>query len=169
MRQTLSIAYNDTLRLDDQRSHIAVQVELVDKTRRAYRDQFNIGQRTLLDLLNTQNEYFDARRSQVNAETDLALAYLRSYAGMGLLLETLGLKRLEPEAAPSENELTSVDQASLCPVAAPADIAFDREALARKAREIVGHPTSFIDGRAGPAGTGAVNGASGGVAGESRR
>ncbi|MDR1936736.1 MAG: TolC family outer membrane protein, partial [Candidatus Accumulibacter sp.] len=101
MRQTLAIAFNDTLRLNDQLSYLATQVELVAKTRTAYRDQFNIGQRTLLDLLNTQNEYFDARRAQVNADADLSLAYLRSYAGMGRLLEVLELKHIELEKAPA--------------------------------------------------------------------
>jgi TolC family type I secretion outer membrane protein len=117
IRQTLSIAYHDTVRLADQLSFLALQVDLVERTRNAYRDQFNIGQRTLLDLLNTQNEFFDARRSQVNADVDLSLAYLRSYAGMGRLLEKLGLKRAEAESAPDEKEMAP---ARSCPVV-PAD------------------------------------------------
>ncbi|MDR1709805.1 MAG: TolC family outer membrane protein, partial [Candidatus Accumulibacter sp.] len=104
IRQTLAIAYNDTVRLKDQLAYLATQVDLVAKTRAAYRDQFNIGQRTLLDLLNTQNEYFDARRAQVNADIDLALAYLRSYAGIGRLLEVLAIKRIDLEDnQPDEN------------------------------------------------------------------
>jgi len=156
MRQTLSIAFNDTLRLNDQLSYIGLQVSLVEKTRTAYRDQFNIGQRTLLDLLNTQNEYFDARRSQVNADVDLSIAYLRSYAGMGRLLETLGLKRVDPDNNPDEKDLTPVDLAQLCPPTAPIDTTLDREALGRKAREMMdGSSNSFIGNRPPPV----VNGA----------
>src|SRR5574343_558816 len=52
-RQTLLIAYNDVLRLKEQSVFHAKQVVLLEKTRNAYRDQFNVGQRTLLDLLDT--------------------------------------------------------------------------------------------------------------------
>ncbi|WP_301102167.1 TolC family outer membrane protein [Propionivibrio sp.] len=154
MRQTLSIAFNDTLRLNDQLSFIGLQVNLVEKTRAAYRDQFNIGQRTLLDLLNTQNEYFDARRSQVNADVDLSIAYLRSYAGMGRLLETLGLKRVDADNSPDDNELTPVDLAQLCPPSIPVDTTLDRAALGRKAREMMeGSSNSFIGNRPAPTDT----------------
>lgn len=148
MRQTLSIAFNDTLRLNDQLSFIGLQVNLVEKTRTAYRDQFNIGQRTLLDLLNTQNEYFDARRSQVNANTDLSIAYLRSYAGMGRLLETLDLKRVDADNTPDRNDMSPVDLAQLCPPTSPLDTTLDREALGRKAREMMeGSSNNFIGNR----------------------
>ena len=148
LRQTLSIAYNETQRLNDQLSYIALQVALVEKTRTAYRDQYNIGQRTLLDLLNTQNEYFDARRSQVNAEADLSIAYLRSYAGMGNLLERLGLKRVDADNAPADDELTPVDQAQMCPPTLPVDTVLDREALNRKAREMLdGKGGNFLGAR----------------------
>lgn len=118
-------------RLKDQISFIGTQVSLVEKARAAYRDQFNIGQRTLLDLLNTQNEYFDARRSQVNADADLSIAYLRSYAVMGRLLETLDLKRIDADNSPDESELTPIDLAQPCPPATPLDTTLDREALER--------------------------------------
>lgn len=144
MRQTLSIAYNESQRLNDQLSYIGLQVNLVEKTRAAYRDQFNIGQRTLLDLLNTQNEFFDARRAQVNADIDLSIAYLRSYAGMGNLLEQLGLKRLEDENGPDEQDLASVDLAQLCPPVSPTDTVLDREALDRKARALIESTASTL-------------------------
>ena len=152
MRQTVSIAFNETVRLNEQRAFIALQVELVEKTRAAYRDQFNIGQRTLLDLLNTQNEYFDARRAQVNADVDLSVAYLRSYAGMGRLLETLGLQRIDPDSTPDENDLALVDLAQLCPATAPLDATLDRQALARKAREMIDGKSGAFIGSRPPAG-----------------
>ena len=153
VRQTLSIAYNETARLKDQLGYIGLQVQLVEKTRTAYRDQFNIGQRTLLDLLNTQNEYFDARRALVNAESDLTLAYLRSYAGTGHLLENLGLKKIDEDnkeagSSPADDELTPIDLAQLCPATTPVDTTLDRQALNRKAREMIESPTgNFIGGR----------------------
>ena len=111
-----------------------------------------IGQRTLLDLLNTQNEYFDARRTQVNADADLGIAYLRSYAGMGRLLETLGLKRIEADQRPDESDLTPVELSEMCPNTTPADTTLDREALQRKVKAMLDDPTSnFIGNRPQPA------------------
>ena len=137
VRQNLAIAYNETLRLNDQLSYIGVQVGLLEKTRAAYRDQFNIGQRSLLDLLNTQNEYFDARRSQVNADADLSIAYLRTYAGMGRLLEKLELKRIEAEETPASEDFATLNANELCPPMAPVGTTLDREALERKARQMI--------------------------------
>lgn len=131
-RQTLLIAYNDVLRLKEQSSRYANQVTLLEKTRDAYRDQFNIGQRTLLDLLDTENELLTARRSAVNADTDLTLAYLRTYAGMGTLLENLGLQRLDTET-PGNKDLAIVDPAQLCPTDPVAVGPIDRDALNAKA------------------------------------
>jgi adhesin transport system outer membrane protein len=131
-RQTLLIAYNDVLRLKEQSVFHAKQVALLEKTRNAYRDQFNVGQRTLLDLLDTENELLAARRSNVNADTDLSLAYLRTYAGMGTLLEVLGLQRLDAET-PDSRDLAQVDPAQLCPNDPIALGQPDRDALNAKA------------------------------------
>lgn len=131
-RQTLLIAYNDALRLKEQSAHHVRQVALLEKTRDAYRDQFNVGQRTLLDLLDTENELLSARRSAVNADSDLSLAYLRTYAGMGTLLEYLGLQRLDAPT-PESSELADVDPSQLCPADPIALDVTDREALDAKA------------------------------------
>lgn len=148
MRQTLSIAYNDIGRLTDQLSYIGIQVELVEKTRDAYRDQFNIGQRSLLDLLDTQNELFNAQRAQVNADADLSLAYLRSYAGMGRLLEQLRLKQVEPEQAPGDDEMTRPQLDQLCPPIAPTASSIDRESLNTRALEAMATTAGLIGGGA---------------------
>lgn len=152
MRQTLSIAYNDIGRLNDQLSFIGIQVSLVEKTRDAYRDQFNIGQRSLLDLLDTQNELFNAQRSQVNADIDLSLAYLRSYTGMGRLLEKLELKQVDPDDAPGEGEMTKPEISQLCPPIAPVASAVDRESLNYRAIEAMNSNAALI-------GTGGAGGA----------
>lgn len=151
MRQTLSIAYNDIGRLNDQLSFIGIQVGLVEKTRDAYRDQFNIGQRSLLDLLDTQNELFNAQLTQVNADVDLTFAYVRSHAGMGRLLEHLGIKRIEPDEAPAADEMTRPALAELCPPLAPGASAINREALDRRALEAMnGSPGLIGSGATAP-------------------
>ena len=133
-RQTLLIAYNDVQRLREQTAFLATQVSLLTKTRDAYRDQYNIGQRSLLDLLDTENELLSARRAAVNADTDLSLAYLRTHAGMGTLLETLGLQRLD-NTAPGADERANVDASQLCPAEPVAVLPPNRDALNAKAME----------------------------------
>lgn len=55
------------------------------RTRDAYSKQFAIGQRTLLDLLDTENELFEARRERVRAEFDRLGAQYRIQALSGNL------------------------------------------------------------------------------------
>ena len=143
-RQTLAIAYNDVGRLREQAAALATQVSLLEKTRDAYRDQFNVGQRTLLDLLDTENELLSARRNAVNADSDLSLAYLRTYAGMGTLLEHLGLQKLDAPT-PDAKELAQVNPADLCPNETAGVSMPDREALnARAMAQLQVKPAPFV-------------------------
>ncbi|MBN8474542.1 TolC family outer membrane protein [Sulfuritalea sp.] len=133
IRQTLSIAYNEVHRLQAQRSSIDHQVTAIEKTRDAYKAQFNIGQRSLLDLLDTENELLTARRTAVNADVDIDLAYLRTQAGIGRLLEFLGLKRIDEQEAPDSGELAPIVESDICPPAAPKGYLVDIEALTARA------------------------------------
>lgn len=58
---------------------------------KAYRDQFNLDRRTLLDVLDSQNEYFVSRSSAINAEFLEMFAVFRLLALKGDLLKTLGV------------------------------------------------------------------------------
>lgn len=135
-RQTLLIAYNDVQRLRDQKGYLANQVKLLERTLAAYRDQFNIGQRTLLDLLDTENELLSARRNLVSAEADYQLGILRTHAGMGSLLQALGLQKLEVED-PAAAELATVDAAQLCPADVVTLPATERSALDARAKAML--------------------------------
>ena len=66
-------------------------VNSAEATKQAYIEQFNIGRRTLLDLLNTENEVVDAKRNLIRAESNKKLAELRVYNSMGMLLPKLGV------------------------------------------------------------------------------
>jgi adhesin transport system outer membrane protein len=140
IRQTLSIAYNDVQRLKAQLSNLDLQVSSIEKTRDAYKAQFNIGQRSLLDLLDTENELLNARRTSVNADVDLALAYLRTQAGIGRLLEFLGLKRIEEQETPDAHELATIVEAEICPAQAPTNYLVDLQALTARALAMLDPP-----------------------------
>lgn len=95
VRQTAGIAYNDTRRLQEQLQALDRNVLSIEKARDAYRQQFDIGQRSLLDLLNAENELYTARRAYANAQFDLEVARLRSLATMQRLTTQLGLSRAD--------------------------------------------------------------------------
>jgi len=65
--------------------------EAAETTKSAYSKQFNIGKRTLLDLLNTETEVVEAKRALVNASYDKLYARSRIFNSMGNFLESLGL------------------------------------------------------------------------------
>lgn len=116
LRQTLAIAYNDMEKLKDQLVFLNEHQLAAGKAREAYRDQFDIGQRTLLDLLDTENEYFEARRAYVHATYDYALSHGRTLAAMGRLLTALGVSRENmPTPAEAGQDREKIDPDSICP------------------------------------------------------
>ena len=62
------------------------------QTKEAYVKQFDLGRRTLLDLLNTENEMISARQSLVTARFDLLFNEYRLFHAMGELLTVVGFK-----------------------------------------------------------------------------
>lgn len=132
-RQTTVVAYNDILRLKEQMVYRDQHQLSIEKAREAYRKQFDIGQRTLLDLLDTENEYFQARRTYTNTERDMYNAYARTYAAQGGLLKRLGVTRAElPEMARE----AYMDKENVCKAMAPVMTIVDKEALLANAKPL---------------------------------
>lgn len=75
------------------------RVLAADQVVAAYRQQFQLGQRTLLDVLDVENELFQARVSLVTGEFDLRVASYQILATMGTLGPTLGVVAAEEEMA----------------------------------------------------------------------
>lgn len=138
VRQTLAIAYNDTRKLTEQLTYLDQHQLSIEKARDAYRKQFDIGQRTLLDLLDTENELFQAKRSYANAEYDLMAAYARTHAGMGTLYGALGLTRQQPGVLPDlGDQHDTADAIENCPPEAPQLYVIDKGLLNARAQELV--------------------------------
>lgn len=87
--QTVAVAWSDLQTLREQLASLDQHVQSMSKVREAYRQQFQLGQRTLLDLLDTENELFQARRALTNGRHDLELAAIRVLAPRGQLLNAL--------------------------------------------------------------------------------
>lgn len=96
------LSWNDYLtaqtRLDLLRQHATS----ANAARRAYLKQFNIGQRTLLDLLDTENERFVAESDYIDGKYRVMYANYRIVASEGRLLNTLGVT--PPDVGGSEKD-----------------------------------------------------------------
>ncbi|RFF26507.1 MULTISPECIES: TolC family outer membrane protein [unclassified Wenzhouxiangella] len=116
IRQEVQIAFNDLQQIG-RRLPILNQHRLSsDRVRTAYRQQFDIGQRTLLDVLDSENEFFEASRAWTNSTFDETLAAARTLSAMGLLLEELNVHRSDiPSLGELGAEPIEVDPTSACP------------------------------------------------------
>jgi outer membrane protein, adhesin transport system len=130
-RQLVAIAYNNIKQLNEQVAYRKQHQDSIENARLAYRKQYDIGQRTLLDLLDTENEYFQSRRNFTNAEMDLSTAYARTYAGQGLLLSKLGVTRADVGEYPREEYM---DRENVCKAVAPTQVVPDKAALLANAK-----------------------------------
>jgi outer membrane protein, adhesin transport system len=135
VRQTVAIAHNDIRKLKDQLKALDRNVLAIEKARDAYRQQFDIGQRSLLDLLNAENELYTAKRAYANAEHDLQIAYARTHAAQQTLSSTLGLTRDNTGNDAAQNWQAASDAAQRCPVVVVEPGAAGLEQLNERARK----------------------------------
>ena len=129
VRQTLTIAHNDITRIGEQLQYLEQHLTATEKARDAYRKQFDIGQRTLLDLLDTENELFEERRAYLNASHDYIQAYGRTQGSMGILLASLGLQRLDTPNLFDGKERAEFDPDTVCPPSGVAQVVVDKDKL----------------------------------------
>lgn len=142
LRQTLSIAYNDTRKLTEQLTYLDQHQLSIEKARDAYRMQFDIGQRSLLDLLDTENELFQAKRAYVNSDFDLQVAYARTNVGMGHLFSSLGLSSIPVTKLPVIEE--QGETATGCPPIGPGNYVVDKDALNARAEQLVRESAAVV-------------------------
>ncbi|MVF14884.1 TolC family outer membrane protein [Ketobacter sp. MCCC 1A13808] len=119
VRQIVTIAYNDIKTTTQLIAFLERNETAISRARNAYQKQFDIGKRTLLDLLDSENEYFDSQRNLINGKSEVQAAQIRTLAGMGKLLQALGLdntRDLDQEELQVERE---EELAARCPASAP--------------------------------------------------
>jgi adhesin transport system outer membrane protein len=89
VESAVRLAYNAFATARDRLPSLERYVKSSDTTRVAYASQFDIGQRTLLDLLDSENEFFTARSIYINGKFIEMAARYRILNAMGRLLSTL--------------------------------------------------------------------------------
>ncbi|WP_431312600.1 TolC family outer membrane protein [Psychromonas marina] len=87
------LSWNAFEQLNLQKKYIKMHVVASKDTQSDYKEQFKIGQRSLLDLLDTENELYQARRDFLDAEFTEISAQYRILHSIGLLVEALRVTR----------------------------------------------------------------------------
>ncbi|MBO9444983.1 TolC family outer membrane protein [Ruegeria sp. R14_0] len=84
---------------------ITAQVQIAQKLRDTYEQEFTVGQRSLLDVLNTQNALFQAEANLVNAKSAENYVRYRILASIGVLLKSLNIEPPEDSNVYARDEL----------------------------------------------------------------
>ncbi|MEE9196466.1 MAG: TolC family protein, partial [Alphaproteobacteria bacterium] len=84
-------AWNSMTKARERLAHLNDQVAADEKVVVTYRQEFQIGQRDLLDLLDSENELFNSRVQAITADYTAEFGGYRVLASMGQLLNVLGV------------------------------------------------------------------------------
>ncbi len=85
-------AYNTLDRSQRRLVLLREQVAVSEQVRQSYLDQFSIGERTLLDVLDAENALFNARVDLVNSEFDLMFSKYQIIGATGQFLTTFNIQ-----------------------------------------------------------------------------
>ncbi|MDB6141895.1 MAG: type secretion outer membrane protein TolC family [Pseudomonas sp.] len=103
LNEELGLAWNA---LNNANAQVPIAQQYVDHTatvREAYQKQFGLGERTLLDLLDSENELFTASRRLTDLQNTQLFSQYRIKATMGELLKSQGV--VAPIASVVENDV----------------------------------------------------------------
>ncbi|MCY1437195.1 type I secretion outer membrane protein, TolC family [compost metagenome] len=92
--------------MDNANAQLPIAQQYVDHSnsvRTAYQKQFSLGERTLLDLLDSENELFTAQRRLTEVKNSQLFTQYRIKATIGQLLKSQGV--VAPMASVVQNDL----------------------------------------------------------------
>lgn len=89
--QSVRLSWEANKSATERVAYLEEYVKAAGQTADAFTAQWNIGRRTMFDLLDTQAEYINAKASLLNAKYDKTYAEYRILNSMGKLLPSLGL------------------------------------------------------------------------------
>lgn len=122
IRQSTQTALYDVVNLQKKLGYFKQQADSIANARSAYEQQYQIGRRTLLDLLNAENEYYQAKRNLISIETDLSESKLNLLAATGQLIELFDVENLIGADEPTKrkvllykDQISTTDEDSSCP------------------------------------------------------
>ena len=150
LRQTATIAHGDVRNLQVKLDSLAAHREEASGVLSAYREQFDIGRRSLLDVLDSENEFFQAERSYVNGTYDLEINRLQTLHSMGRLLDTLAVSSEELPNLGDINRSVNPGSSRYCTLPNDGARSFDRFLQTANVEEVLnlGSDTLFDIGSA---------------------
>lgn len=92
IQQDVRLAWNALQTANERVPRLKARAEAAEKTRDAYNQQFDLGQRTLLDLLDSENELLTSSVDYVDAYYDQLYACYWLAETMGQLLEAMDIQ-----------------------------------------------------------------------------
>ncbi|ANG62127.1 agglutination protein [Marinobacterium aestuarii] len=107
--QSLGLSWNAYEILGQQVKFLEQYVASAEKTRDSYQKQFDIGQRSLLDLLDTENEVFSAKNTLTDSTFDYLIAQYRVINGTGQLLSALDVSLPQDGAMMDSTEMAGTN------------------------------------------------------------
>jgi adhesin transport system outer membrane protein len=93
--ERLNYSWAAKKRIAEQLNYLKQHRDFTKKTLEAYNEEFRLGRRTLLDVLDVENEYYTSRKAYVTALYDEQLAEYR-------VIENVGNLPLVAEVKPEE-------------------------------------------------------------------
>jgi adhesin transport system outer membrane protein len=106
--ESMRLAWTAYQAAELQREYLEQHVVDTRQTRDAYLKQFNIGQRTLLDVLDTENELFDAKKAALDSHYDGVIGQYRVLRAMSMVAEVVDVelpKETTPIPSPRQERL----------------------------------------------------------------
>ena len=98
IEESTRLSWNAYVTAKEVLPNLKLHAESAEKARHAYAQQFRLGQRTLLDMLDSENELFTARSDYISGQYNVRLAGYKLITAMGQLLDTV-------EVAPREESI----------------------------------------------------------------
>jgi adhesin transport system outer membrane protein len=150
LRQTATVAHGDVLNLQQKLEPLAAHRDRAEGVLIAYREQFDIGRRSLLDVLDSENEFFQARRAYISGFYDLHINRLQTLQSMGRLLETLSVNNQEFPDLGDINDDVDPGNSRYCTLPDDGDGSFDRYLQSAEPEQVMslGSDTLFDVGSA---------------------
>ncbi|MFC3150886.1 TolC family outer membrane protein [Litoribrevibacter euphylliae] len=100
VRKNAEVAWNAFKSAENRVAFLKDYVDSTQETQKAYEQQFRIGQRSLLDVLDSENELLRAKNQYVQAQSEFTIAKFQVLRAQGQLLNSLKVKAPEPEQLP---------------------------------------------------------------------
>jgi adhesin transport system outer membrane protein len=91
IREDVRVAFRNVGTAEERIVPLRQHTESSERVLKGYRSQFELGRRSLLDLLDAQNELFQSQLSRTDGEYRIVLSHYELIFTMGALLDTVGV------------------------------------------------------------------------------